>query len=155
MPVRGERSAPIFDPSQPSSLRQYFAHLEKLFTRCAITNELEKKEYTSSYPSWNVASSWETLPEYTDASKSYTNLKDRLLDLYNQSTMRYTYSDLERLVSEQSRLHLRSLQDLSEFHLHFNTLSTHLLEIGILSKREESLMYLQAFDVSLQSQIKL
>jgi hypothetical protein len=155
MPVRGERSAPIFDPTQPSTLRQYFAQLETHFARCTITSELEKKEFATSFLSWKIAEQWEALPEYSDTSKSYKNLKDRLLDLYNQSELRYTIGNLEELICYYRRLDLRSRQALTEFHLRFNEISMHLLKLDLLSPLEQSKMYLQAFDTSLRSRVEL
>ena len=155
MSFHGECTAPIFDPAQPNTLRQYFAQLEALFARCQVASELEKKEYATSYLSWNVAEGWEALPQYTDASETYANFKDRLFDLYNQSDLRYTYGDLTQFISNQSRLNIQSLQSLSEFHLRFIAISTHLLNLGIISKREQSQMYLQVFDLFLRSKIEL
>jgi hypothetical protein len=66
MPVRGERSAPTFDHDQPSTLRQYFAQLDRLFVRCAITSDLEKKDYATSFLKSDIADCWEALPEFTD-----------------------------------------------------------------------------------------
>ena len=155
MPFRGERNAPVFDPSDPSTLRQYFVHLERLFARCAITSDPDKKEYATSFLSWKTAEQWECLPEYTEASKSYENLKNRLLELYNQSDLRYTFSDLEELIVYHRRLELRSRHALTEFHLRFNEISRHLFDLGLLSLHEQSKMYLQAFDVSLRSRVEL
>ena len=71
MPFRGERSAPIFDHDQPSTLRQYFAQLDRLFVRCAITSDLEKKDYATSFLKSDIADCWEALPEFTDTAKTY------------------------------------------------------------------------------------
>src|SRR6266545_8246601 len=100
MPVHGEHRAPIFDHEQPSMLRQYFAQLDRLFARCAITSDLEKKDYATSFPKGDIAECWEALPEFIDPAKTYAQFKHRLLDLYNQITDRYAIYDLERLVSD-------------------------------------------------------
>ena len=154
MPLRGERTAPIFDPAQPATLRQYFAQLDALFARFQIESEHEKKEYASSFLRWDTAEAWEALPQYSDESKTYADLKDRLLDLYNQSALRYTLCDLEQLVSEHMRPALQSLRALSEFHLRFTAISKYLLGLGLLSPRKQSLMYPQVFDESLRSRIE-
>jgi hypothetical protein len=153
MPIRGERSAPLFDQKEPSELGRYFKQLETLFTRCAIANEQEKKEYATSYVKSNVADSWEALPEFTNDQTSYKDFKDRLYELYNQSSLRYLLADLDRLVGEKQRVGIRSLQDISDFHLHFITISTYLLTNSLVSTRELSQSYLRVFDEAFQTRI--
>jgi len=84
MPIRGERSAPLFDQKEPSELGRYFKQLETLFTCCTVVNDKEKKEYTTLYVKLNVADSWEALSEFTNKEKTYKDFKDRLYELYNQ-----------------------------------------------------------------------
>jgi len=155
MPVRGERSAPTFDHDQPSTLRQYFAQLDRLFVRCAITSSLEKKDFATSFLKNDIADCWEALPEFIDPAKTYTQFTYRLLDLYNQITDRYTIHDLARLVSDHVQTSIRSLQDLSAFHLRYNTISAYLIGQDFLSLREQSQQYLRVFDAAQQSQIDL
>ena len=48
---------------------------------------------------------------------------------------------------------MRSLQDISEFHLQFITISTYLLANSLVSARELSQSYLRVFDDSFQTRI--
>ena len=153
MPVRGERGAPIFDPQQHSTIRKFFAQLEALFARCQIASDIERKLYTTLFPNSDVTDTWEALSEYSDPRKTYADLKARLFDIYNQSSLRYTHCDLERFICDQIPLDLRSQQALSEFHLRFNAISTYLLDLGHISMREQSAMYLRGFHTSLRSKI--
>ena len=45
MPLRGERGSPSFNQKQPNELGRYFEQLERLFTRCMINADDEKKSY--------------------------------------------------------------------------------------------------------------
>ena len=77
---------------------------------------------------------------------------------YSRSTTRFHYTtyvlvDVDRLIGERQRLGIRSLQDLSEFHLRFNAISGYLITNQLLSSREQSQCYLRVFDESLQSRI--
>jgi hypothetical protein len=153
MPIRGERSAPLFDQKEPNELAHYFKQLELLFTRCAIVDDKEKKEYATSYVKSNVADSWEVLPEFTSELKTYQDFKDRLYELYNQSSLRYLLADLDRLVGERQRVGIRSLQDISEFHLQFIIISTYLLTNNLVSTRELSQSYLRVFDEVFQTHV--
>ena len=153
MPIRGERSAPLFDQKEPSELSRYFKQLEMLFARCKIDDDEEKKTYATSYVKSNVADSWEVLPEFTDNQKTYKDFKERLFELYNQSSLRYILADLDRLVGERQRVGMRSLQDISNFHLQFITISTYLLTNSLVSARELSQSYLRVFDETFQNRI--
>src|SRR6266581_3970277 len=155
MPVRGERRAPIFDHEQPSMLRQYFAQLDRLFTRCAITSDLEKKDFATSFLEADIADCWEALPEFINATKTYAQFRYRLFDLYNQITDRYSLHNLARLIADQNSSGIQSLQELSTFHLRYNAISSYLIDQGILSLREQSQQYLRVFDAICQSQIDL
>jgi hypothetical protein len=153
MPIRGERSAPTFDQSQPNDLGRYFKQLETLFTRCAIQSDTEKKEYATSYVTSEVADTWEAIPEFTNPAKTFVEFRDRLFEIYNQVSLRYILADIDRLIGERQRLGMRSLQDLSDFHLRFNAISIYLMAHQLLSSREQSQSYLRVFDEPLQSRI--
>ena len=153
MPLRGERSAPLFDQKEPSELGRYFKQLETLFARCTIVDEQEKKEYATSYVKSNVANSWEALPEFVNIQATYKDFKDRLFELYNQVSSRFILADLDRLIGERQRVGIRSLQDLSEFHLLFNEISSYLLANSLVSAREQSQSYLRVFDETIQTRL--
>jgi hypothetical protein len=153
MPLRGERIAPKFDNAEPNDLIRFFKQLEILFARCKIALDNEKKEYTTSYVSAEVADSWEAIPEFADANATFANFRDRLFEIYNQVSSRYILSDLDRLIGERQRLGMRSLQDLSEFHLRFNAMASYLETNHLISTREQSQSYLRVFDDTLQSRI--
>jgi hypothetical protein len=155
MPIRGERSAPTFDPSSPNDITRYFKQLETLFARCMVQDDNDKKQHATSYVSSEVADTWEALTEFTDQQASFKAFKDRLFEIYNQVSLRYIISDLDRIIGERQRLGVRSLQDLSEFHLRFNAISTYLIANDLLSSREQSQAYLRVFDESAQNQITM
>jgi len=87
MPIRGERSAPTFDPSSPNDITRFFRQLETLFARCTIADETEKKQYASSYVSSEVADTWEALTEFSDPQVTYQKFKDQLFEIYNQVSL--------------------------------------------------------------------
>ena len=130
-------------------------HLETLFARYSIADDLEKKTYTTSFLKCDLADQWEALEEFLDTTQTYADFKSSLVDVYNLNLPRHTLSDLQRLVSDQFRSGFRSLQDLTAYHLRFNAISSHLLNFGLLSSREQSHLYLQAFDTLIQPRIDL
>ena len=155
MPVYGEENAPIFDHTRPSSLRQYFAQLETHFTRCAMESDVEKKTFAISFPVIDVAETWEALPEFSDDTTTYLSFKAQLFYIYSQDFSRFSISDLERLVLDTKQRGIQSLLELSPYYLEFNKISSYLIDLGLLSTREQSIMFIQAFDTSLAAKIDL
>ena len=156
MPVFGERIAPTFDPAHPNELPRFFTRLEILFDRCSVQNNLQKKTYVTSYVDYELTEYWEALlPEFRNASKTYIDLRDHLLDFYHQRLFKYTVSDLNRIVDDCAYIGFSSLQHLSDFHMQFNKVASYLASIGLLSLLEQSQTYLRPFDPVLSSQISI
>ena len=65
------------------------------------------KSYVTSYVDADTADTWEALAEFKDTTKTYDDLKDRLLELYNQITLKYILTDLDRLVGERQRISVK------------------------------------------------
>ena len=99
MPVFGECITLTFDPAHPNELLHFFARLKTLFDCCNVQNDLQKKTYVTSYVDYELAEYWEALPEFRNSSKTYIDLRDRLLDFYHQQSFKYTVSDLDHIVA--------------------------------------------------------
>ncbi len=150
MPVFGELEAPTFDSGKPNQLRRFFMRLDALFTRCGVSDDLEKKRYATMYPEADVAELWEALPQFIDPLSTFEDLRDALLGFY---TIQYTILDLDQLVEAYRHPGIHSLQDLTQFHLKFNEIASKLIDLGLISLREQSMSYLQAFDNEVQAKI--
>lgn len=153
MPIRGERGAPIFDQKRPNELGRYFDQLDTLFTRCNIQGDIEKKKFAVSFVEYEVADAWEALEEFSSIVKTYADFQQRLREVYNQVNLRYILADLDQLVGERQRLGIKTLQDLSDFHLRFHAIASYLLSNQLISAREQSQIYLRVFSESLSNQI--
>ena len=102
MPGRGDQSAPRFDPKQPRELRQYFADLDFVFNRAGINDDTEKKQHACRYVDVDTSELWETLEEYVEALKSYTDFKTAMHALYpgSDEERKWSVADMDQLVSE-------------------------------------------------------
>ena len=81
------------------------------------------------------------------------DFKQKLLKIYNQLNMCYILSDLDHLIGERQHLDVNSLQELSEFHLRFNAITSYLLTNQLISAQEQSQAYLQVFNKLLHGKI--
>lgn len=125
MPARGHATAPTFDPSQPRTLRQYFADLEVLYTSCQIATEVEKKRYVAHYTDIDTSELIESQDKFGDTTKMYADLKSALLKLYPgaEEERKYTNKDLESLILLWQCCGIHSVSELGSYHRDFLTIS--------------------------------
>jgi len=111
--------------------------------------------YVVAYVDVDTADTWVYIPEYIDINKTYLDVKNVLFNLYRQTTLKYIITDLDRLIGERQRIGIRTLQELTDFHLKFNAISTYLIDADLLSKREQSQSYLCVFNLVLLNSIQM
>ncbi|KAF9539933.1 hypothetical protein CPC08DRAFT_806142 [Agrocybe pediades] len=155
MPARGDRSVPTFDPSKPRELKRYFSELEYLFSDASIEAGKEKKSYTVRYVSFDVADIWETLPEFSDETKTYEDFKKAIQELYPDSNEEYKYSlaDMDLLVGRRHRMGMETLADLAEYHSQFLAITTFLIKKKCLSDIEQKRAYVRGFPPALWAKV--
>jgi metal-sulfur cluster biosynthetic enzyme len=147
MPARGERAAPTFDRTKPRELIRFFEELEYLFDRASLNDEAEKKKHVLRYVDFEVEQLWKTFPEYTDGTKTYQHFKAAILIHYPDASGDYVYSlrDVDLLIGERQRLGISNMNDLSDFHLKFLSITSWLIEKQQLGTLEQQRSYLRAF----------
>ena len=147
MPVRGDRSAPRFDPKQPRELRRYFADLEFAFGRASVTDETEQKKHATRYVDVDTSELWETLPEFSDNHKSFKDFVAAISALYPgaDEERKWSVADMDKLVGERTRLGIISLGDLGEYYRQFLAITTFLRNKGRLSEAEQSRAFVRGF----------
>ena len=145
MPLKGDRGAPTFNPERPSKLSRFFRQLEALFLRSGITSDVEKKDYVISYIDASLADLWEGIPSYKSAADSYDAFKAAVLDSYSDHDRKYNVSDLDMLIGERQRLGIRSLNELSEYHLRFQAVTSYLLDKKLIGEIEQFNAFVGSF----------
>src|SRR6202522_1044306 len=154
MPMRGERTAPLFDGTRARDLPRYFADLETLFRRAKITNDNEKKKQVVYYTDFDTEQIWKYLPEFDDPTSTYADFKNAIMEFYPEAAeFLYSITDIDSLTDERQRLGMTSVQDLSDYHLQFLAITTWLIKKGQLSELEQGRAYIRAFPAQLQSTI--
>src|SRR6266700_6041348 len=145
MPVPGEPNAPVFDPSRPSEICRYFAQLERLFERAAISHDQnEMKFYTTLFVDPDLADLWEAFPEFTSPSSTFGDLKSALIGIY-AGFGKYKPSDLHALISATNSSTIGAFSDLSDFHMRFQEISSDLITFGHLDTIRQTLAYPRGF----------
>lgn len=98
MPSQSDRSAPVFDPSDPRSLRSYIEELEMLLKKAHIKNDQEKKKYFVLYLSIGLRAILDKLPKYTGPS-TFAEFLAEVRELFPAAIFeeKYVLADLERL----------------------------------------------------------
>jgi hypothetical protein len=160
MPLKGDRGAPTFNPDRPSELSRFFRQLEALFLRSGITSDEEKKDYVISYVDASLADLWEGIPSFKSATSTYDDFKAAVLECYTDQDRKYNVSDLDMLIGERQRLGIRSLNELSEYHLRFQAVTSYLLEKKLIGEIEQFNAFVRSFsatfwkDISRRLQVK-
>jgi len=150
MPLKGDRGAPTFNPDRPSKLSRFFHQLEALFLHSGITSNEEKKDYVISYIDALLANLWEGIPSF----------KAAVLECYTDNDCKYNVLDLNMLIGKRQRLGIRSLNELSEYHLCFQAVTSYLLEKKLIGEVEQFNAFVQSFspafwaDISHRLQVK-
>ncbi len=155
MPARGDRSAPTFDHTKPRELKRFFVDIEYLFKAIPAMPEEEKKEHATRYVSIEVADIWETLPEYSDITKSFDDFKKAIQSLYPASDedYKYTLADMDILIGNRQRLGVHSLADLADYHAQFLAITQFLITKKRLSEIEQKHAYVRGFPPSIWSKV--
>jgi hypothetical protein len=151
MPSRGDRSAPKFDPKQPRELRRYFDDLDFAFTRAGVTDRGEMKQHACRYVDVDTTELWETLTEYTDATKTYDEFKAAVYALYpgSDEERKWSVADMDKLVGERMRIGIISLGDLGEYYRQFLAITKFLISRERLSAAEQSRAFVRGFQPEL------
>jgi len=137
MPLKGDRTAPAFDPTNPHTITRYLAQVDRLLARSKIDDPKECKDYIISFIEPDLQDLWEAFPEFTDATKTFEEFKEALLRSYTDKDNRYDMRELDQLIGERQRLGIHNPQDLTAYHLRFRAITNYLItknRIGIVDQ---------------------
>ncbi|KAJ7645729.1 hypothetical protein B0H17DRAFT_959472, partial [Mycena rosella] len=146
MPAHRDCNAPTFDSAKPHELCRYFANIEFLFDRAAVTDSSEKKKHATRYLVVEDQETWETLPVFTNITKTYNQFKTDVLKLYsgNNEECCFGVSNLDALLGHYSRTRIYSKADLTTFYRQFLRITTYLISKARISVSEQSRAFLCA-----------
>src|ERR1700678_3399548 len=150
MPMRGERTAPIFDSNRARDLPKAFTELERLFRRANITDDNEKKKQVVYYTDIDTEQIWQYVPEFDEPTSTYADFKNAIMEFYPEAAeFLYSITDIDSLTDERQQIGMTTVQDLSEYHLQFMAITTWLIKKGQLCELEQGQAYIRAFPVQL------
>jgi hypothetical protein len=146
MPMRNERAAPTFDSSNPRELPRFFEDLESLMTRANLTAPGDMKKQVLKYVDIDTEQMWKTFPEYTSLTQTYDEFKKAILEQYPDATGDFIYSirDMDLLIGERQRVGIATMQDLSNYHVQFMSITRWLIEKKYLAELEQERAYVRA-----------
>src|ERR1700678_3452226 len=154
MPMRSERTSPIFDGNRARDLPKAFTELERLFCRANITDDNEKKKQVVYYTDIDTEEIWQYIPEFDEPTSTYADFKDAIMEFYPEAAeFLYSITDIDSLTDERQRLGMTTVQDLSDYHLQFMAITTWLIKKGQLCELGQKRAYIRAFPAQLQSTI--
>jgi hypothetical protein len=89
-------TGPHHSSTRPSPESRFFDDLEYILNRAQITSENEMKRHATRYVDIDTSDLWETLPEFTDHTKTFEEFKTVLQDLYPGSKEERKWTDMAR-----------------------------------------------------------
>src|SRR5580692_3848425 len=150
MPMRGERTAPVFDSNRARDLPKAFTELERLFRRANITDDNEKKKQVVYYTDIDTEEIWQYIPEFDEPTSTYADFKNAIMEFYPEAAeFLYAITDIDSLTDERQRTGMTSVQDLSDYHLQFMAITTWLIKKGQLCELGQKRAYIRAFPAQL------
>src|SRR6202522_1761338 len=103
MPMRGERTAPIFDSNRARDLPKAFTELERLFRRANITDDNEKKKHVVYYTDIDTEQIWQYIPEFDKPTSTYADFKNAIMEFYPEAAeFLYAITDIDSLTDESN-----------------------------------------------------
>lgn len=134
---------------------RFFDDLEYLFDRAMISSEADKKRHILRYVDFDTEQGWKSLPEYSNATASYTDFKHAILYFYPDAFGDSIYSlhDLELLISSSQRLSISTTSQLAEYHMQFLAITSWLIRERQLADLEQRRSYITAFSPALSAAI--
>jgi hypothetical protein len=156
LPSRRERSAPVLDAADPSTIWQYFEDLEVLFARHRVSDDAEKKRAATRYPSLEVERLWQSARAFSDPARTYADFKEEVIHMYPEIARdrMHMLADLEEAIRQAARKDIRSEAELGVYYRRFLLVSRYLIERGRFSLQEQSRAFLRGFRPSLEAQVR-
>ena len=120
-----------------------------------IKDNTVKKDYVVRYVDFNTEQMWKTFEEFKQATSTYNQFKNAILEYYFDASGDFIYSlhDMDILIGERLRQGIISTKDLSEFHMQFITITNWLIEKQQLRVLEQQWAYICTFQPQLLATI--
>lgn len=140
MPMRRERTAPVFDVTKPRTLNAYFEELDMLFGRANIIDDQEKKQFALRYVDYEIGDDWKSKTEFADPNATFEQWRNIVYKLYPgaDAAALATRGGLQDLVNQTRKKGIRTLGDWAEFHRTYHTQSKWLIDHGKISTIDQN-----------------
>src|ERR1700678_2826185 len=154
MPMRGERTAPLFEGTRAQDLPRIFHAQEELCRRAKITDENEKKKQVVYYTDIDTEHVWKCIPEFSEPTSTYADFKHAIMEYYPEAAeFLHSITDIDSLTDERQRTGMTSVQDLQDYHLQLMAITTWLIKKGQLCELGQKRAYIRAFPTPLLPRI--
>lgn len=153
MPSPYDRSAPRFD-GQPRSLKRFLDEIEILGRDCNVT-EQDLITHTLRYLDSRDEEIWRGPALH--ARGDWGLFKIKIITLYPgaEDEHRYTVTDLQIIAENQAAIPMRDRFQFGEYYRQFVTKSDWLLARGVISRREQSKLFLSGLHVDFRNQVRI
>ncbi|KAF8222312.1 hypothetical protein L208DRAFT_1323377 [Tricholoma matsutake] len=154
MPARGHLTAPKFDSAHPHELHRFFDELEILFRECTVTDIALMKKHACRYLDIDSSELWESLPEFAPGT-DFDTFRLAVHALYpgSDDNCKWSFSDMDKLISEQLRIGIHSSTDLGTYFRSFYNITQYLRSKNRISETKQSRAFIHGFELGLWARI--
>ncbi|THH22513.1 hypothetical protein EUX98_g8185 [Antrodiella citrinella] len=156
MPLRSSRSAPTFDPARPTTIGNFFDDVEELLEHCGIRDATLSKRWACRYEPSEHTDRWKSVPEYSDASKTFPEFKAAIFAQYPgaDGAKKYIREDLDLFVDQWRVKGVRSERDYAELYRGYSDITSALLQDKLMGENDTAFVLFRAFTESQAATIR-
>ncbi|KAL5532110.1 hypothetical protein ACEPAF_5674 [Sanghuangporus sanghuang] len=153
MPYLGDRRAPKFNASGDPAEIPIFFNRVRLFGRSAGLTDVQMIAWARCYADAKDDQLWCKRPE--TRGNDFMAFKDAILKYYPNATTQYTLGDLHNLINISRNQIMLNTTALGEYHRNFITISSYLIDAGMLSEFEQKRMFREGLHPTLNRELDL
>ncbi|KAJ2997027.1 hypothetical protein NUW54_g7173 [Trametes sanguinea] len=133
LPPRGAAGAPVFDPSHPETLLDFFEDLDYMLEEANIDSEQKKKEHAVRYAPPTQKSLWRSFAAFAE-DKSYEDFKKEVIKEYlgEDGKRLYSLGDIKTLVNTYAAKGFSSSSEFKVYSRSFRVIADDLVKHHVL-----------------------
>lgn len=153
MPYPGDRRAPKFNASgDPAEIPIFFDRV-RLYGRSAGLSDAQMIAWARCYADAKDDQLWCKRPE--TRGNDFAAFRTAILQYYPNATTRYTLGDLYNLTTTSRNQIMLNTAALGEYHRTFISISSYLIDAGMLSEFEQKRMFREGLHHALNKELDL
>ncbi|KAI9063711.1 hypothetical protein FKP32DRAFT_1548313, partial [Trametes sanguinea] len=154
LPPRGAAGAPVFDPSHPETLLDFFEDLDYMLEEAKVEDEQKKKEHAVRYAPPTQKSLWRSFSAY-DEAQPYDAFKKEVIKEYlgEDGKRLYSLGDIKTLVNTYAAKGFASSSEFKVYSRSFRVIADDLVKHHVLRDDDRDRYFIKGFPEPLRAAV--